>query len=71
MVEERKSARFSFILDADSTEKFREAAVRRKMHTSRFASLVMRLVTRDNLIDAILDDDGGKERPRGDKVEHA
>jgi hypothetical protein len=51
--------RFHFILNSDNAAKLLRAAAQRKMHPNKFASLVMGFVTRDNLIDAVLDDGGG------------
>jgi hypothetical protein len=60
----KRTHRFTVILEADDAAKLLSAAARRKMHPNRFASVVMQLVARDDLIDAVLDDDGGARKAR-------
>lgn len=51
------SRRFYFILDSDNITKMIRAAEKRKVHPNKFASQLMRVIMRDDLIDAIMDDE--------------
>jgi len=53
---------FHVRLKDDCAAKLLSAASQRRMLPNKFASKVMRLVLRDDLINAILDDDGSFER---------
>ena len=60
----KRTHRFNIILEHEDAAKLLSAAVRREMHPNRFVALLVRLIARDNLINAVLDDDGGNPSAR-------
>jgi hypothetical protein len=61
---ERRMHTFHVRVGDDEAIKLLAAAQARKMLPNKFASRLMRLMLRDNLINAILDDDGSFEAGR-------
>lgn len=62
----KRTHRFTVILEVDDAEKLLRAAHLRRVHPNKFASRLVQIITRDDLIDAVIDDglifgDGGRQ----------
>ena len=61
----QRTHRFNIILEGNDAAKLLRAAHLRRIHPNKFLSQLVRVITGDNLIDAVLDDGGGTgKKPR-------